>query len=252
MNVSVYQAASSMSALARWQETIAENLAASKVPGYKASHITFKGELGGKLPIGDSTSPDSNSHYVLPTAAPSIRFQEGPLERTEVPTHVAIVGDAFFEVELDNGESAYTRDGEFSLDFEGNMITKQGFRVLGGSGAILLAETDGKIEISDSGEITVAGKTSGQQMKTVEIEDRSKLQPIGGGFYQLSDDSILVEESETPTLKSGHLEGSNVAPMQEMTRLIDVMRAYQSNQKIVQTHDERIGRTISELGTPAL
>ncbi len=89
-------------------------------------------------------------------------------------------------------------------------------------------------------------------MKTVEIEDRSKLQPIGGGFYQLSDDSILVEESETPTLKSGHLEGSNVAPMQEMTRLIDVMRAYQSNQKIVQTHDERIGRTISELGTPAL
>ncbi len=241
-----------MSALARWQETIAENLSAAKVPGFKASQMTFKGELGGKLPIADSTSPESNSHYILPTAAPRIRFQEGPLERTEVPTHLAITGEAFFEVELDNGESAYTRDGEFSLDHEGNMVTKQGFRVLGSSGAILIPETDGKIEISDSGEIAVGGKASGQQIRTVEVEDRSKLQAIGGGFYQLSDQSVLVEETETPTLKPGHLEGSNVAPMQEMTRLIDVMRAYQSNQKIVQTHDQRIGRTISELGTPAM
>lgn len=241
-----------MSALAQWQETIAENLAASKVPGYKASHVTFKGELGGKLPIGDSTAPESNSNYILPTASSSIRFQEGPLERTEVPTHLAILGEAFFEVELDNGETAFTRDGEFSLDQEGNMITKQGFRVMGGSGAILLAETDGKIEISDSGEISVAGKTSGQQIRTVEVEDRTKLHPIGGGFYQLSDTSVPVEETETPTIKSGFLEGSNVAPMQEMTRLIDVMRAYQSNQKIIQTQDQRIGRTISELGTPAL
>ncbi len=190
-----------MSALAQWQETIAENLAASKVPGYKASHVTFKGELGGKLPIGDSTAPDSNSNYILPTATSSIQFQEGPLERTEVPTHLAILGEAFFEVDLDNGETAFTRDGEFSLDQEGNMITKQGFRVMGGSGAILLAETDGKIEISNSGEISVAGKTSGQQIRTVEVEDTTKLQPIGGGFYQLSDDSIQVEETETQTIK---------------------------------------------------
>ena len=251
MNVSVYQAASSMSALARWQETIAENLSASKVPGYKATNLTFKGETGGQLPIGNASAPDSSSHYILPTAETSIRFLDGQLEKTEVPTHLAITGDAFFEVELDNGKSAYTRDGEFSLDQEGNLVTKQGFRVIGTSGTILLPDPDGTIEISESGKISVGGKGSGQQIHTVEIEDRSKLKAIGGGFFNLEDESVLVEETETPSLKPGYLEGSNVAPMQEMTRLIDVMRSYQSNQKIIQTHDQRIGQTISELGTPA-
>ena len=252
MNVSIYQAASSMSALARWQEAIAENLSASKVPGYKATQVTFNGATGGKMPIGDGTAAESNSHFILPTAETSTRFIEGPLERTEVPTHLAIVGDAFFEVELDNGQLAYTRDGEFSLDNEGNLLTKQGFQVQGSSGGILLTDRKGKIEISESGEIVVGGKASGQKIKTVEIEDRQQLNAIGGGFFHLPNDGSQVEETETPTIKPGYLEGSNVSSMQEMTKLIDVMRAYQSNQKIIHTHDERIGQTISQLGTPAL
>lgn len=252
MNVSIYQAASSMSALSRWQETIAENLSASKVPGYKATQVAFRGKPGGELPIGNIASPDSSSNFILPSAETSIRFTEGPLERTGVPTHLAIEGDAFFEVELDSGELAYTRDGEFSIDHEGNLVTKQGFRVQGTSGNILLTDKKGEIEISDSGEIVVEGKASGQQIKTVEIEERQKLNAIGGGFFHLPNDGIQVEETETPTIRSGHLEGSNVSSMQEMAKLIEVIRAYQSNQKIIQTHDQRIGETISNLGTPAL
>lgn len=252
MNVSVYQAASSMSALTRRQEAIAENLAASKVPGFKATEVHFKGKTGGQLPIGDLSSPESNSHYILPSAAAAIRFTEGPLEQTEVATHLAIIGDAFFEVELDNGETAYTRDGEFSLDQEGNLVTKQGFRVMGSSGPILIAEPNGKLEIADSGEIAVDGKPSGQQIRTVEFEDPQALSAIGGGLMRLTDQGMEAVESETPTLKPGFLEGSNVDPMQEMTRLIDVMRIYQSNQRIIQTHDNRIGQTISQLGTPTL
>lgn len=241
-----------MSALARSQEAIAENLSASKVPGYKATQVTFRGATGGQMPTGDVSAPNSSSHFILPTAATSTRFIGGPLEKTEVPTHLAIVGDAFFEVELDNGQFAYTRDGEFSIDNEGNLITKQGFQVQGSSGAVQLTDRKGIIEISDSGEIVVGSKASGQKIKTVEIEDRQQLNAIGGGFFHLPNDGIQVEETETPTIKSGFLEGSNVSSMQEMAKLIDVMRAYQSNQKIIQTHDERIGHTIQQLGTPSL
>ena len=241
-----------MSALNKWQESIAENLAAAKVPGYKALQVSFKGEQGGRLPIGDGTTPDSNNHFILPTATTSFRFTEGPFEPTGVSTHLAIAGDAFFEIELEGGERVYTRDGEFSLDAEGNLTTKQGFKVVGTSGTILVPDPGGKIEISPEGEITVNGKPSGQQIHTVDIEDTSKLAAIGGGFFKLDDTDANVNESENARLLSGHLEGSNVAPMREMTRLIDVVRAYQSNQKIIQSHDERLGRTITELGTPSL
>lgn len=241
-----------MSALTKWQESIAENLAAAKVPGYKAVQVSFNGERGGQLPIGDGTKPDASNHFVLPTAVSSFRFSEGPFEPTGVSTHLAISGDAFFEVELEGGERVYTRDGEFSLDAEGNLTTKQGFKVIGTSGTILVPDSGGKIDVSPEGEIAVNGKASGQQIHTVEIEDKSQLSAIGGGFFKLEDTNTTVNESETARLLSGHLEGSNVAPMREMTRLIDVVRAYQSNQKIIQSHDERLGRTITELGTPGL
>ena len=262
MNVSVNQAASSMSALAQWQEVIAGNLSAAKVPGFKAGQVTFEGTLGGKLPHAEDPNPDSETNFILPTAQfKTLLTESGNLERTGVPTHLAIddndykPGDpiAFFKVELDEGEAAYTRDGEFNVDAEGNLITKHGYGVFGPGGPILLPQTTGKIEISPSGMINIDGKASGEEGLTFDVTDPETLAPKDHGLFAFSDPNDPqnpVNESDTIRLKPGFLESSNVKPMQEMTRLIEVIRAYESKQRVIQSHDQRIGQVISGLGNP--
>ncbi|HTD65793.1 MAG TPA: flagellar hook-basal body protein [Candidatus Limnocylindria bacterium] len=250
MNVSFYQAAAAMNANARWQELISENLAAGSVPGFKKQEMSFAAIQAGLMPHGDITRAGAPLPSMLPTSAAFTNFSGGELKTTGVKTDVAIEGPGFFEVQLPSGGRAYTRDGEFQLNAQSQLVTKQGFLVLGENGPLQFDANNGPISISPDGDISQGADIKGS-LKVVNFNNPKLLTQVGGGLFEARDANLQPVTAAKATLRQGWLEGSNTSATAEMANMITAMRSFEANQKVVQLQDERLGRMITELGTPS-
>jgi flagellar basal-body rod protein FlgF len=247
VNVSLYQAAAAMSANARWQEAISENLASASIPGFKKQDLSFEAVRSGLMP---QANLDPSLQFTFPQAKSATNFSQGQLRATGVNTDVAIEGKGFFEVQLPDGSHAYTRDGEFHLNASGQLTTKQGHPVLGEGGPIQLDQNlGGAVSISATGEVSQGEEVRGK-LKVVDFEQPKSLTKINGGYFTTGGANILPTVMAQPALRQGFLEGANTSPVAEMASLIGVMRGFEANQRLMQIHDERMGKTISELGNP--
>src|SRR5258708_25868300 len=130
MNIGLYQAAAALNANSRWQESIAQNLASSSIPGFKKQEISFGAVAAGLMPA----PAQGSERFALPHATPATNFKPGELKFTGVKTDVALDGGGFFAVQLPDGATTYTRDGEFQVNASGQLVTKQGHSVLGEAG----------------------------------------------------------------------------------------------------------------------
>ena len=251
MNVSLFQATAALNANARWQEAIAENLASSGINGFKKQDLSFSSVQAGLMLPLDSAAAGPDAHFALPSATVTTNFQQGQLKRTESPTDVAIEGPGFFEVQLPNGTRALTRDGEFQLNALGQLVTKQGYLVMSEAGPIQFDPAGtGPVSIAGTGEISQGSELRGR-LKVVEADDPKKLTSLGGGFFLTESPNVKLNDLPFATLRPGYLEGANTNPSTEMVNLISAMRQFETNQRVVQMQDERMGRTISELGNPS-
>ncbi len=248
MNVSLYQAAAGLSANARWQELISENLAASGVPGYKKQDLSFDAIQGGVASQG-TTGSNLLSHYLLTSPTTSINFQQGEVKQTGVPTDVAIEGDGFFAVQLPGGETGYTRDGEFHINAQGQLVNKSGAFVLSDSGPIQFdSNNPAPISISSTGEVSQGTDVKGK-LKVVGFNDVRLLTPASQNCFLAKDPKLQsTDASSTSTLRQGFIETANTSPTTEMAHLITAMRNFESNQRVIQMQDDRMGRTIAEFG----
>ncbi len=238
MNVSLYQAAAAMNANARWQDMISENLAASSTPGARSRDVSF-------------SSVQAGSKFVIPSASTGINFTPGELKSTGNPLDFGLEGKGFFEVQLPNGERAYTRDGEFHLNSRGQLITKQGYSVAGeGAPASVDPANNHALTISANGEISQGGEIKGR-LKLVEFTNPKLLTPLGSGLYRADNPQLTPSATPATQVRQGFVEASNISTTTEMAGLITAMRAFEANQKIIQMQDDRMGRTITELGTPS-
>src|ERR1039457_827918 len=150
MNVSLYQAAAAMNANARWQDMISENLAAISIPGGRSRDVSF-------------SSVQAGAQFVIPAARTAVNFQPGELRPTQNPTDFALEGKGFFEVQLPNGDHAYTRDGEFHLNAQGQLVTKQGYPVLGDGGPLQFDPSNAQpLTIAATGEVSQGGDVKGK------------------------------------------------------------------------------------------
>ena len=255
MNISIQQAASSIKAYEQWHETIASNLSAATIPGFKANQFSMLAEEVSKQSQEALNQPGSiMQSYQMPKGSTHLDFSPGPLKNTETPTDLAISGDGFFEIELDGGELGYTRDGEFHINDQGELVTKQGYPVLGDTGAITFQDTTGlNFTIGRTGQISENDTFSGQTLRIVNIGDTRQMSHAGGGIFKVSDPNAAqinpMNEDEID-LRQFHLEQSNVSTIHEMTRMIQAMRTNEVNHRIIQHHDQRLGKTIAELGQP--
>lgn len=231
-----------MNASARWQEIAAENMAASQVPGYKRQEISFEPMMAGVIPVPSTGA----TNYVMPAGRVSTDFSPAGLRPTQVDTDVAIDGDGFFAVQLPSGEVGYTRDGEFRRSSSGQLLTKQGFPVLGDSGPVQLDQGNPKLFISPTGEINQGGEAHGK-LRIVKFDDPSKLTPTGAGLFVATDPQIKSADVAMPSVRQGYLELSNTNSVAEMTHLIESLRMFEMNQRVIQSQDERLGKAISEL-----
>ena len=247
MNVSLYQAASAMNATDRWQETIAENLAASSIAGFKKQEFSFAGIAGGALHHSGTAPLKVMRPVLMPHGVSSTNFQQGALRATNNPTDLGIEGAAFFEVQLPNGAAAYTRDGEFHISAQGQLVTKEGHLVLGNGGPIQLdLNNAGALTVSSTGDISQGSDLKGR-LNLIEFNDPRLLARLSNGYFAPNDPNLNSEPSRTATVRQGFLEAANTSPVTEMVSLISAMRAFEANQRVAQLHDERTGRMIQEL-----
>jgi flagellar basal body rod protein FlgG len=249
MNVSLYQAASALNAMDRWQETIAENLASASVPGFKKQDFSFATVQAGLHPA--SAAAGASRAVLMSGGQPSTNFQPGEFRITGVKTDLAIDGKGFFEVRLPNGATAYTRDGEFHIDAQGQLVTKEGYAVQGDGGPITLDLNNyAQPSVSTTGEVSQGIDLKGR-IRLTEFGNSKLLTRLSGGYFAADNPAADSTPSTASTVRQGALEAANTSVVLEMANLMTAMRTFEANQRMAQIHDDRIARAINELGNVA-
>jgi flagellar basal-body rod protein FlgF len=246
MNVSLYQAAAAMNANSRWQELISDNLADSSVPGARKQDVSFSaieaGSPSGQLGL-------NGERFVMPSARGVLNFSQGEINPTGVSTDFAVDGPGFIQVEMPNGTAAFTRDGEMHVNAQGQLVTKRGFAVAGDGGAPIQLDPNNSapMTVASSGQVSQGGEAKGH-IKLVEFKDAHALTVMGQGYYMSAKNGQKPTDAETTAIRQGYLEGANTSPTVEMSSLITAMRMFESNQKVLQMQDDRMGQVITSLG----
>jgi len=223
-------------------DVIANNVANLNTTGFKRETVAF------------------DSYLVQPTPKDSFEFvldegtyrdiAQGSFITTGNPLDVAIQGSGYFPVQTDAGVR-YTRSGSFQLDFEGNLVTSSGEKVLDGGNQVINFPSDAR-DILIGGDGTISAKsgagsavTEVGRLAAFEFKDEQALVSVGSGFYRAVESP---EVSETAQLMQGAVEQSNVKGIEEMTRMIEVSRAYQRVARLLETEQQRQASAIKRLG----
>ena len=221
------------SMLGKRMDVIANNVANASTPAYKREELLF-GDYMAK--VGTSKTAPSND----------VRrnYRDGKLEYTNGSLDVALRGEGFFQIKTPDG-LMYTRNGHFSMDSEGNLITGDGHKVLADNGQpIVVPLTSDEVTISPEGNVFA----DGGQIATFglyQFEEADRLERAGAGLFIARDQVPL--RAEDLELIQGAIEGSNVVPIVEITRMMTVMRSYQSAAKLSESEHERLRRAIQAL-----
>lgn len=235
-------------------DNIAHNIANVNTTGYKKSRVEFQDLVYQMLrrPAATEVSNQPAGLWVglgVKPSATQTMFSQGNLIPTDNPLDVAIQGQAFFRVQAPNGEDyLYTRDGSFKLDSEGNLVTTDGYYVVG----VDAIDPQGyDISIAPNGVVTY--KMPGEnepveagQIQLAKFANPAGLEKIGNNLYQPTSSSGEAQDwdpegDSTVSLHSGYLEASNIQIVEEMVNLITAQRAYEINSKVIQSSDEMLG-----------
>jgi flagellar basal-body rod protein FlgG len=255
-------AATGMAAQERNVEVISHNIANMRTTGYKQLRAEFQDLLYQDLRrVGSTTSADGNTvptgvqiGYGVKTAATSRVMSQGSLDMTEKDYDLAIKGEGFFRVLLPDGQTAYTRDGSFEINAEGNLVTVDGYLV---DPTINVPQDAKSVTINTEGvvEVTLAGQTTPQnvgQLQLARFANKGGLSAIGENLF-LETAASGEANVGTPgqdgfgTTLQKYLEASNVNAVAELSDLIAAQRAYEMNAKVISSADEMMQTTANIL-----
>lgn len=250
MNASLYQAAAGLKATSRWQEVIAENMSSSFIPGFKRQTMSFGAVQAGLMSSRPGVVQGNNRHFVQTYGTVGTDFQPGEMVPSSGASDVAIDGRGFFQLKLNDGRVGYTRDGEFHVNGQGRLVTKQGYEVQGSSGTVQLdAGSAQPVTITQKGEVSQGPNARGD-LKVVDFPNYRQLRCVGGGLYMPTDPSIEPVPVPKVSVMQGFLETANTSTIREMGDLVSSSRLFEANQKVIQAQDDRLGRMITDLGNP--
>jgi flagellar basal-body rod protein FlgF len=270
-----YTVASGMLAQQRKTEMLTNNMANANTPGFKADQSSLRAfpemllQRSGQQSIPTETSlnlPYSstvgsiNSGVYVQDATP--KFIQGDMQQTDKKTDIALLdtnipinqdgtqGSVFFTVQSTNGETRYTRNGNFTLDGKGFLTT--------GSGLYVLNEQGNQIQLSsDQFSINDAGVLTGQNGEQARLgigfaNNPQRLIKEGDGLFRTEDGAPLgnafTQEGVQFKLQQGFLERSNVDVSRTMTEMLTAYRAFEANQKVLQAYDRSMEKAANEVG----
>lgn len=171
-------------------------------------------------------------------------FEQGQLERTDNPLDIALDGKGFIEIESSFG-TVYTRDGRFKTNQFNELVTSEGFKVMGLNGPIVI---DGEnFQVNQFGEVVVDGETV-DKLKLVNISNTYDLEKYGSGYFRMEEDFALEEETFTAAVRQGYIEKSNANNLTEMITLLELYRNYESNQRMVVAYDSTLDKAVNQIG----
>lgn len=173
-------------------------------------------------------------------------FEQGSFRNTGNPLNIALEGKGMVAIGKYDGDgnltTHYTRDGSFGLNPNGQLVTKDGYFVMGANGPITMK--DGYV-INGNGTIYSDGKFI-DQIQLTEFEDYKQLKKLGSGVFEANSDAKL--KPFAGKVIQGFVESSNVNSVYEMVNMINVMRTFESNQKVLSTYDATLDKSVNELG----
>ena len=251
---SLYSASSGMKAQQFQLDTIANNLANVNTTGFKKNRVDFQDLLYQQLRVPTEQKPTGMDVGTgVRVSATLGDFQQGILQETGNDLDVAIEGRGFFQVELPNGNTGYTRNGAFRQDQEGYIVNSDGYRVLDDGGSpIQISPEAREIQIDEMGEVFAlleGGNLEGVgTIGLVSFVNPAGLEKLGGSIYLPTTASGDPQEGTAGTdgfglIRQRFVEGSNVQIVEEMVKMITAQRAYEINSKMIQTTDEIMGLT---------
>lgn len=171
-------------------------------------------------------------------------FSPGALNATGNPLDLAINGEGFFVIETPDGEQ-FTRNGHFKIDADGLLVNSDGFPLLSVNRTpFFFAPNEKEINITRDGMVTTENGIIGQ-IRVVGFSSLQKLRETYNGLYTTTTDNQPFDM--TPNIEQGMLEASNVQPVVEMTKMIQLQRAYEAAQRMIEREDARITSAINAL-----
>jgi len=248
MNIGLYQSASALGALERWQDAVSQNITSSQVTGYKRRTVQVQSESRGEIMAVPGSRPDSGegTAALYPQSRYAIAFKAGENSPTRRELDFALSGDGFFTVRMPDDTLAYTRCGEFSMRADRVLVNGQGLEVLSESGApIQFLPQGGAPVVNEDGTLRQGDAVLGR-LGIANATTPSRLIPLAGGLF-IAEEGAGMENVQTPVVQQGYLESSNVASLREMVDLVSIGRAYEANQKLIQTRDKLLERSIETL-----
>ncbi|SDG46668.1 flagellar basal-body rod protein FlgF [Sulfitobacter delicatus] len=220
--------------LQRQLDITANNIANASTAGYKGEHVVFESLLQDK-----STSSDDQAAFVSDTGS-YIDTRPGALSQTGNPLDVALHGEGWFSYQTPEGEQAFGRDGSFTIDTQGNLTLLSGAKVLDAGGAPIQLPTEGLGEINISEDGTISGSETGPlgRIGVFDVPEIQSYKRLGAGMLVAPEGAAKPGPAEGTAVRQGSLELSNVNPVREMTRLIDVQRAYERTNSLMGNADD--------------
>ena len=251
---SLWIAKTGMEAQQTQLDAISHNLANASTNGYKRGHAVFEDLIYQNLRQSGASSSDQTN---LPTGvqiglgaravAMARNFSQGGLQQTGNNLDVAIKGNGFFQVQMPDGTSAYTRDGSFQLSATGQIVTNAGHPVLPGITVPTAAQS---VDIANNGtvSVTLPGQVAPQvlgQIQLANFANPAGLDPKGENLFAETAASGAPatgapEANGMGSLAKGFVETSNVSVIEELVTMIQTQRAYEINSKAVQTSDQML------------
>jgi flagellar basal body rod protein FlgG len=246
MLTGLYQGSAAMSSLERWQDAISQNIASSEVAGYKALGTSMHTQKMPMAEAGDNFSASLGSELVK--ADLSVNRDKGLCVQSGNNMDCAIDGDGYFQIRAEDGGAKYTRNGHFHVNNENVLVNANGEPVEGVSGTITLSPGGGDLSFDQNGRV-YQGEIQIDQLKVVSADNENYLVPVTGGFVPAEGTDPGINDIAQPRILQGFYEASNVSPMREMVNMINVERAYEANQKVIQNADTTLGNAIQAFGT---
>ena len=253
---SLWTAKTGMEAQQTQLDAISNNLANSATNGYKKSRVVFEDLMYQNI---RQAGANSSEQTTLPTglqvglgtrAVANVRsFTQGNLQQSSNPLDIAVQGNGFFEVQMPDGTTGYTRDGSFQLNAQGQVVTNNGYLLNPG---ITVPANAQSVTIGNDGTVSVTLPGSAQpqtlgQIALASFVNPAGLDPRGGNLYAESASSGAPQagapgSNGLGSLQQGMVEGSNVNVVEELVAMIATQRAYELNSKAITTSDQMLQR----------